>query len=383
MSSIIPLPQFPNVPPYPGVPQLVRPPGVSASAPSVQQALAAAVANARIAQRPWGIQDASGNLVVQPDSIIDTDYEKSFDVITAPLEDGSFTSFNKIENPYQKSVVLVKGGTKAERRALLQACDALVASLSLYTIITPEKRYTNANCTHYSLPRHSAQGANFLAVRLYFTQIRQLPPVTVAGVPFNATIPDAMPVTNIGAISPQPLSNAALSGTLDALQSANTGGGTVRSAIQSAIQAGQSAANGVAAISNQIMGVAQSIASDLINGQQALANIAGTVLNSVISLSTIVPLISTASQTLSVQLGGQLAQLAVYQKGSGLFMDLLQDGSPMKVGMPCLDRNMMLSTSAYQGFKGNFTFVDTQGKTDPSYATLGTRHQLVYTGAPS
>ncbi len=356
------------------------PGAVSASSPTVQTALSNVLSQAKRAKRPWGIYDQYYNKAISPDSIIDLNYAKGYNLPNAPVQPNSFVDWNKIELPFEASVLLVKGGTKQERRQFLQDCDTLVSSLNLYTIVTPEKRYASANCTRFEVNRESARGANFLEVRMYYKQIRL---VNNSAFPTPVVPWDGSPIVNIGAVPTNLITPATFSGTLDAIQAGNTVTGSIRNAIKSAISAGQSAANSVASISNEVLNVANYIAGDLINGQEALANIAGTVINSVMAASSVVPLLSVASQTLSVQLGGQLAQLFIYTRSVGTFMDLNVNGNPIKTAMPCLDRNLMLQTAGYQGFKGDFTFVDTQGTTDPTYTDLGARHQLVYVGAPS
>jgi len=91
----------------------------------------------------------------------------------------------------------------------------------------------------------------------------------------------------------------------------------------------------------------------------------------------VIPLTATPSQTLSVLLAGQNCQIAVYQKTTGLYLDLSINDSPLKVGILCHDR-VELIRHAYLGFAGDLAFFDTQGTDDPQYSGLGARWQLVY-----
>lgn len=90
-----------------------------------------------------------------------------------------------------------------------------------------------------------------------------------------------------------------------------------------------------------------------------------------------IPLISVPSQTFNVVLAGQPCRIAIYQKSTGLFMDLSMAGSPIFTGVLCRDR-VRLVRMKYLGFVGDLAFVDTQGKDDPNYAGLGSRWDLVY-----
>ena len=91
----------------------------------------------------------------------------------------------------------------------------------------------------------------------------------------------------------------------------------------------------------------------------------------------VIPLTAQAAQTLSVQLGTQQCTINLYQKSTGLFMDLVVNGQQIVTAMLCLDR-MGLVRQSYLGFIGNLTFVDTQGATTPYYTGLGSRYILVY-----
>lgn len=91
----------------------------------------------------------------------------------------------------------------------------------------------------------------------------------------------------------------------------------------------------------------------------------------------IVPLNATPSQKLSVLLAGQNCQIAVYQKTTGVYLDLLINNAAVKTGIVCRDR-VKLIRHAYLGFVGDLAFFDTQGVNDPTYDGLGARYQLVY-----
>jgi hypothetical protein len=83
------------------------------------------------------------------------------------------------------------------------------------------------------------------------------------------------------------------------------------------------------------------------------------------------------SQQLQIVLAGQNCQIAVYQRSTGLYVDLNVNGTDISIGVLALDLNPLVPT-AYLGFAGNLLFVDTQGSTDPTYSGLGARYQLLY-----
>jgi hypothetical protein len=92
-----------------------------------------------------------------------------------------------------------------------------------------------------------------------------------------------------------------------------------------------------------------------------------------------IPLVATPSQTLAVTLGNQSCVINVYQKRTGLYLDLSVKNALIVGGVICRDRVWMVQDS-YLGFVGDLGFVDTQGLSDPGYTGLGTRFQLIWQG---
>lgn len=91
----------------------------------------------------------------------------------------------------------------------------------------------------------------------------------------------------------------------------------------------------------------------------------------------VVPLQSLPSQTVSVTLGGQACDVHVYQRSTGLYLDLSVSSALVIGGVIAHDRNRLVR-SAYLGFVGDLAFVDTQGTSDPDYTGLADRFLLIY-----
>lgn len=90
------------------------------------------------------------------------------------------------------------------------------------------------------------------------------------------------------------------------------------------------------------------------------------------------PLAAVPSQTFNIVLSGQNCQIAVYQKTTGMFMDLVSNGTPITTGVRCVVFGRLLLDRGYLGFIGDFYWVDTQGGADPVSTGLGSRWQLIY-----
>jgi hypothetical protein len=95
----------------------------------------------------------------------------------------------------------------------------------------------------------------------------------------------------------------------------------------------------------------------------------------------IVPLQAVPNQTLTVQLAGQNTRVNVYQKNTGLFLDLYVGTTLILCGVLAGDREFLVM-SPYLGFVGDLAFYDTIGTSNPFWTGLGARYQLAYL-APS
>ena len=91
----------------------------------------------------------------------------------------------------------------------------------------------------------------------------------------------------------------------------------------------------------------------------------------------VIPLAAVASQSFTIQLNGQNCEINIYQKSTGLYFDLILNGSGIVNTMICLNA-VGLVREIYLGFIGQLVFIDTQGTDDPYYTGLGSRYILTY-----
>ena len=90
-----------------------------------------------------------------------------------------------------------------------------------------------------------------------------------------------------------------------------------------------------------------------------------------------IPLQSVPSQIVKIVLGGQNVQIAVYQKDEGIFVDVNSGGTDIVIAV-LAHNGVPIVCREYTGFLGNLMFIDTQGESDPAYAGIGSRYQLIY-----
>lgn len=120
----------------------------------------------------WGVYDSSGELILQPTSILDFDDKREWRVPTFPVQDGQFQTYNKVLLPYEVSVRMIVTGAQTDREAFLDVLDDIAGDLNLYTITTPERTYGSVNITRYENARHGAEAAYALtSIDVFFTQV--------------------------------------------------------------------------------------------------------------------------------------------------------------------------------------------------------------------
>ncbi len=216
---------FPDVPPYSGVPALVRsgaiPPEIQISLGLVQSLLTNALQSAP----KWGIFDSNGNqlgLATQGNSLlqtiiqaiaagpilsnVSTEFVKETRISDFPVEMGSFASYNKVEVPANPIVTLALSGSATDRTTFLNQIDTACKSTNLYSIVTPEVTYANYSIERYSYQRKQSQGATLLMVEISLKEIRQVSAAySTIQTPINQPQnPAATPQTNSGLVQPQP-----------------------------------------------------------------------------------------------------------------------------------------------------------------------------------
>lgn len=123
----------------------------------------------------WGIFNEYGVPILLADSVISLNFSNSYSISQAPLEQGSFASYNKVAEPYKATVQLSKasGGTLM-RGVFLKQIDMLAASTLKFHIITPEYVYTNACIAGYDLVREAQDGAQLIKVNLHLEEVREV-----------------------------------------------------------------------------------------------------------------------------------------------------------------------------------------------------------------
>lgn len=175
----MPLIEFPNVPQVPGVPAVLR--GLTLPSLSELANLGLGALAAYLFGIPrWGLYNQDGQRVVEFDTFLGVRFRDGSRISSFPVEQGAFSSFNKVDTPYDAELRFAHSGDMNSRGALLAQLAALKISLDLFSVVTPEIAYQTANVVGYSYERSSRTGPSQLIVSLYVEEVREIPRATAA-----------------------------------------------------------------------------------------------------------------------------------------------------------------------------------------------------------
>lgn len=157
-----------GMPNIPGLSQIVRP-GIDAAI-----SFGGAVAINRVFSNQWGVFNQYGVPVLLVDTVVSVEYDNSSTVASAPVERGTFTSYNKVQDPYTATVSLARAGTSpAIRGAFIAQIEALSRSSLLFHVVTPEYVHRNASITGFSYARNPQQGARMIVANIRLQEVRR------------------------------------------------------------------------------------------------------------------------------------------------------------------------------------------------------------------
>jgi hypothetical protein len=116
-----------------------------------------------------------------------------------PIEDGSFTTYNKIIMPNGFSIRMTRDGSESLRAAFLKWLEFSKNNPVVYDILCPENVYTNATMRSYRINRTASSGAGMIVADCIFQEIRELPAQYSAT---RISNPENQPVTPTTRVNP-------------------------------------------------------------------------------------------------------------------------------------------------------------------------------------
>lgn len=172
--------------------------------------------------KQWGVFNQYGIPILLADTVYSVQYQNTSQISQAPVERGTFASYNKVQNPYQATVTMIRGGGDPTKRGLFIAqLEALANSTLKFHIVTPEYVHRDACIVGYDYVRMPQDGARMIAANLHLEEIREAVVTYETDDPKN---PEDSQQVDIGEQQPQAPSESILRRVVDTI---NEDGGLV------------------------------------------------------------------------------------------------------------------------------------------------------------
>ena len=190
---------FPVVPDVPGVPALSRL-ATSVVAPVVTLTADAASIRRAFQGPQWGV--FLNGAPYFPDAVVlGVELREGYRVASHPVENGGFAAYNKVKEPWDARLILAFDGTdnsllgntlgnadlftaglaggqttgQSNRALAIARLRAAVASLDMFSVVTPEFTWPSANVVRYEVNRRGGN-ASLLVVDVMVEEVRVAAP---------------------------------------------------------------------------------------------------------------------------------------------------------------------------------------------------------------
>ena len=123
----------------------------------------------------WGLVNEFGVPVVLADNVLGLSFQSASTIVNAPIEGGSFASYNKVATPSQAVVQMSKGsGGALMRGAFLAQLLALEGSTLKFYVISPEFVHRNMCITNVDYARSAQEGVQLIVVNVSLEEVREV-----------------------------------------------------------------------------------------------------------------------------------------------------------------------------------------------------------------
>ena len=130
----------------------------------------------RVLSGHWDMFDSKGRKLFTFDTFFSLDSLADARVTQAPVENGTFASYNKTVSPMRTTVVLGYTGLALIRAAILRRCESLLKGTELVSIVTPDKTFVNMSVVAVDHSYTAVNGVDRLMLALTLEEVRQVQP---------------------------------------------------------------------------------------------------------------------------------------------------------------------------------------------------------------
>lgn len=122
----------------------------------------------------WTLANADGEGLIEFTSFISSDISASSRAVSSPIEEGSFSTYNKVQAPLEGTVVLGCQGEPDQLQGVIDTLNGLKEATTTFSLITPEQEFRNLTLESFSYSRKREDGVNVIYVELRLLEIRSI-----------------------------------------------------------------------------------------------------------------------------------------------------------------------------------------------------------------
>lgn len=120
------------------------------------------------------VYDEGGGVALELTSFLGMEVIDEGKVVSVPVEEGSFASYNKVETPLEVKIAGAIQGQDGDLQGALETLDELRASTELLNVFTPVSTLVNLTLQKYDYSLTRENGRGVLYVELAFQQVKQV-----------------------------------------------------------------------------------------------------------------------------------------------------------------------------------------------------------------
>ena len=105
---------------------------------------------------------------------IDVDVSYGGSVVSSPIEQGSFFSYNKTTEPIQINATLAFDGSNTYLQSVLNNLNTLKNSVTIFSIITPFSEFQSMTLESYDYNLRTRNGLGVLYIKANFIEIKEI-----------------------------------------------------------------------------------------------------------------------------------------------------------------------------------------------------------------
>ncbi len=124
----------------------------------------------------WGIFLDNASIFpanLEPDTILALDYRREWTVADFQIEKGSFSSYDKVQRPFDVRVRLAKSGSESLLTQFVASIEDLGDSLELVDVVTPTRTYLGVTLTSIGYQQSAKNGISMITFDLGLREIRE------------------------------------------------------------------------------------------------------------------------------------------------------------------------------------------------------------------